>query len=83
MSIFRRGPRRPKLGPHTLSMRLADGPKVWVTPTARGRPAVHMGMSLFNMTCAGALTEDEARKVAKALLDGLEQSRVLIARYSD
>jgi hypothetical protein len=43
-------------------------------------PQVHLTMSFLNMSCSGALAEDEARALAQALLDGIEQSSALSAR---
>lgn len=77
--MFRRRSHRPKHGPAVLKMRLMDGPTVTVTPRARGEPRVHLVLQLFNMTCSGALTEDEARRLAQALLDGIAQSKALTA----
>lgn len=50
-----------------------------VFPYARGELRVHVTMQAFSLFCDGDFTEDEARALAKALLDGIERSKALTA----
>jgi hypothetical protein len=85
MRMFRRRPRQPKYGPKILQMRLADSPygySVNVRPLGRDRPRVFLQIAAMTTTGGAGcyLTEDEARSLAQALLDGIEQSKALTAR---
>lgn len=80
MSIFRRGP-RPKYVPPVLQMSFG---RTWVevTPRAADPPRVYLGMMTGGEGCGGSFTEDEARMIAQALLDGIQRSKALTARQS-
>lgn len=54
--------------------------EVVVKPIVRGIPCVYLGMSIGPGACGCDLTEDEARMLAQALLDAIEQSKALTAR---
>jgi hypothetical protein len=87
MSMFRRKPRQPKYGPETLKMRpvgsrWVGAKELKVSPLARGRLRVFLQMWSMNGSCGYYLTEDEVRRFAQALFDGIDQSKALTAGES-
>jgi hypothetical protein len=92
MGMFRRTSRQGKPrqrlgrpGPAILNMKLAGTwvyrPSVYVYPLIGGDiPGVHLQAGEIRDWFVGRLTEDEARMLAQALLDAIEQSKGLTAR---
>lgn len=79
MSFFQR---RPKYGPTVLKKRLG-WTWVRVRPSARGTAGVYLSMFTGPAGCEADFTQDEARILAQALLDAIEQSKALTAQKSD
>ncbi len=80
--MFRRRHGQPKYGPWIVKVPLENPwwmvtDSVRVRPLGQGAPRVFLQITAANGGCGGYLAEDGVRRLAKALLDGIEQSKAL------